>query len=255
MMASPSKAAHLHVYPDLEALSQAAASLFAAKASQAIKARGAFYVALAGGATPGRTYELLSGDLYRQQVNWPLVHVFWGDERCVPPTDPRSNVRMAQEKFLKLVPIPENQIHPISCQPAPGEAAKSYEDLLRRFFAGKSHSFDWAFLGLGPDGHTASLFPGEPAVNERNRWVIAVFRGEEGIFRVTLTPAVLNRARTVVFLVSGRDKAQALQEVLEGEYEPQRLPAQAVRPEKGELLWLVDQAAAAVLDPDRPFVL
>lgn len=249
------KPVQLHIFPDLETLSKAAAELFVAKAGQAIKEQGNFHVALSGGWTPRRTYELLSGAPYREQVNWPSAHIFWGDERCVPPTDPRSNARMAWETLLEAVPVPKEQIHPILCHESPGEAARAYEDLLRQFFASQAQTFDLAFLGLGPDGHTASLFPGDPAVNEQSRWAMAVFRAEEGLYRVTLTPAVLNRAKTVAFLVSGRDKAQALQEALEGDHDPGRFPAQAIRPQKGELLWLVDQAAAAVLNPDRPFVL
>ncbi len=249
------KPVHLHIYPDSETLSQAAAALFVEKAGQAIKARGCFHVALSGGSTPKRTYELLASPPYREQVNWLPVHIFWGDERCVPLIDLRSNARMARDTLLERVPVPEGQVHPIPCHLPPAEAARAYEDLLRRFFAESPYTFDLAFLGLGQDGHTASLFPGDPALSGQDSWAVAVFRADEGLSRVTLTPQVFNRAGTVAFLVSGRDKAQALQEVLEGDYEPLRRPAQAIRPEKGELVWLVDQAAAAVLDPDRPFVL
>jgi 6-phosphogluconolactonase len=162
---------------------------------------------------------------------------------------------MAQGSLLAFVPIPRGQIHPILCQDSPQDAALAYENLLRNFFAGQPHTFDLVFLGLGEDGHTASLFPGDPVLAEQERWAAAVHAVPQDLYRVTLTPAVLNRGRTVAFLVSGRAKARALQDVLEGEYGPQRLPAQFIRPESGKLLWLADQAAAAVLDHGRPFVL
>lgn len=247
--------ARLHVYPDLETLSQAAAALLATRAQEAVKERGRFSVALSGGSTPRRTYQLLAQSPWRDQVDWSKVHVFWGDERCVPLEDPRNNARLAHEAFLAAAPVPSDQVHPIRCQEAAGGAAASYEALLRAYFAGQTHTFDLVFLGLGEDGHTASLFPGDPALSEQERWAVAVFKGDEGLHRVSLTPQVFNRSRTVAFLVSGRDKARVLQEILEGDYAPQRLPAQLIRPGDGELLWLVDQAAAAVLDLERPFVL
>lgn len=245
----------LQIYPDLETLSRAAAELFAAQADRAVRTHGRFNVALSGGSTPRRTYELLAREPYRDQVAWPQIHVFWGDERCVPLVDPRSNARMAQGAFLAFVPVPRSQVHPITCQESPKVAAEQYELTLRKFFGDQPHTFDLAFLGLGPDGHTASLFPGSPVLAEEKRWAAAVHPAAQELERVTLTPAVFNQARTVTFLVSGRDKARVLQEVLEGEYDPHRLPAQLIKPEPGELLWLVDQAAAAVLDPGRPFVL
>ncbi len=255
-MNSPSmKPAHLHIYPDLETLSQAAAKLFVERANRAMQAQGHFSVALSGGRTPVRAYQLLAQAPYRDQVNWLQVHVFWGDERCVPLDDPRSNARLAQGALLAFVPIPRGQVHPILCQHSPQDAAVAYEARLRKFFREQPATFDLVFLGLGEDGHTASLFPGAPVLTEEERWAAAVRPASQNLDRVTLTPPVFNRARTVVFLVAGRDKARVLQEVLEGEYEPHRLPAQLIRPEKGELLWLVDQAAAAVLDPERPFVL
>lgn len=247
------KPARLHIYPDPEAMSRAAAQLFVGQANRVIAARGRFSVALSGGQTPQRTYELLSQPPFREQVNWAQTHVFWGDERCVPLDDPRSNARMAQSALLNAVPVPQTQVHPILSHDLPEKAAEAYDGLLREFFAGEPHTFDLAFLGLGEDGHTASMFPGDAALTEKKRWAVAVLRPD--LTRITLTPAMFNRARTVAFLVSGRDKARILQKVLEGDYAPHQLPAQLIKPENGELLWLADQAAAAVLDPGRPFVL
>lgn len=230
------------ILPDPEALSRAAAALFVRLAQQAIRQRGRFTVALAGGHTPRRSYEQLAHPGCRDAIPWEAVHIFWGDERCVPPGDPRSNARMADEALLRHVPIPPDHIHPIPYEEDPGRAAARYEATLRRFFDEDPPRFDLILLGLGEDGHTASLFPFHPALEERERWVVAV----EGMDppRVTLTFPVLNRARRVVFLVTGANKAAIVRAVLRGPSDPRRWPAQGVRPGPGRLLWLVDRAAA-----------
>jgi 6-phosphogluconolactonase len=238
---------NLRVFPDLEALSRAAAALFAEQAESALAAHGRFSVALSGGSTPKRTYELLARTPHRDRVDWAKVHIFWGDERCVPPGDPRSNSRLAREALLERVPVPKAQVHPILCQTAPDRAARAYEDLLRRFFPTEDRTFDLIFLGLGEDGHTASLLPGDPVLAERQRWAAPVYDAGQELFRVTLTPVVINRAALVAFLVAGAGKAGVLREVLQGQGEPQRLPARLIRPEPGRLCWLADEAAAAGL--------
>jgi 6-phosphogluconolactonase len=238
---------NLRVFPDLEALSRGAAALFVEQAQAALAARGRCSVALSGGSTPKRAYELLARSPHRDRVDWPKVHIFWGDERCVPPDDPRSNARLAREALLERVPLPQAQVHPILCQTSPEQAARRYEDLLRRFFAGQSHSFDLVFLGLGEDGHTASLFPGAPVLAERQHWAAAVHDAPDNLDRVTLTPAVINRAALVAFLVAGSGKAGVLRDVLQGRGELHRLPARLIRPEPGRLCWLADEAAAAGL--------
>jgi 6-phosphogluconolactonase len=239
----------LEIFPDLEALSRRAAALAAARARQAVRDRGRFLLALSGGGTPARTYELLGGPPLRDQVAWPQVHFFWGDERCVPSDDPRSNYRLARAALLDRVPVEWLQVHPMLCGADPGQAARRYEDLLRRELPEPGAGFDLAFLGLGADGHTASLFPGQkpPA----GCWVTPVRRAGEKIFRLTLTPQVLNRSRLVVFLVSGPDKAAALQAALAGDSDPLNLPARGIRPVAGEVRWLVDREAAALLGPGR----
>jgi 6-phosphogluconolactonase len=241
----------LHIYPDYETLSQAAADLFATRAAAAVNRRGRFSAALSGGSGPVGTFELLGRAPYRERVDWRRTHFFWGDERCVAGDDPRSNAGLARRTFLDCVPVPEDQIHPIRCQDAPNRAAAAYERLLREFCRGWPHTFDLAVMGMGEDGHTASLFAGAPALMEQERWAVAVYKADEDLYRVTLTPHVFNRAETVVFLVSGRDKARVLQEVLEGPNQPQRLPAQSIRPESGELLWLADEAAAELVSELR----
>ena len=237
----------IRVYPDLESLSQAAAALLVAQANLAVAARGRFSVALAGGATHRRTYELLAYPEFSDQAPWDRVHVFWGDERCVPLTDPRSNARLAMAAWLDRAPIPRAQIHPIDCAPNPAAAARQYEALLKEFFAGQPPRLDLVLLGLGDDGHTASLFPGAPVPAEPERWAAAVNAAAGGLHRVTFTAPLINQARLVAFLVAGNAKAAILQEVLHGPRDPARLPAQLIRPVRGDLLWLADQLAAALV--------
>ncbi len=234
----------IQTYADLEALSRAAAELFARQAKDAVKARGQFSVALSGGQTPKRTYEILARSPFREQVDWKQIHIFWGDERCVPPHDPRSNARLARRAWLDQVPLDPSRIHPISCLPSPAAGAREYEALLRKFCTGASPGLDLIFLGLGEDGHTASLFPDNGALEEREHWTAAVYVPAQGLHRVTLTPTFINQARVVAFLVAGAAKSQALREVLQGSRDSQRLPAQLIDPEPGELYWLVDREAA-----------
>ncbi len=237
----------IKVYPDLEALSRAAAALLVGQANLAVAARGRFSVALAGGSTPRRTYELLAEPSLADQASWDRVHVFWGDERCVPLADPRSNAGMAMAAWLDRASIPRAQIHPMDCAPDPAAAARDYEAHLREFFAGQPPRLDLVLLGLGSDGHTASLFPGSPALAEGDRWAAPVFAAEGGPHRVTLTAPLINQARLVAFLVSGPGKAAILAEILQGPRDPLRLPAQLIQPHAGELVWLVDQPAAALV--------
>lgn len=239
----------IEVYPDLESLSRAAAVLVIEQTNLAVAARGRFSMALSGGGTPRRTYELLAQPPLSGQAPWDRMHIFWGDERCVSLDDPRSNARMARQAWLDHVPIPGNQIHPVDCAGAPAAAARRYEACLRKFFAERPSRFDLVLLGLGADGHTASLFPGTPALAERTRWAVEVNTTGRDLFRVTLTAPFINRARVVAFLVAGLEKAQALREVLHGPHRPARLPAQLIQPEDGKLLWLIDTEASAQFPP------
>jgi 6-phosphogluconolactonase len=237
----------IQTYPDLEALSRAAAGLFVRQAKDAVQQRGRFGVALSGGTTPRRTYALLAQSPFREQVPWERTHVFWGDERCVAPDDPRSNARLAREALLDRVPVPPRQVHPISCRTSPETAAREYAAVLREYFGAGPASFDLILLGLGENGHTASLFPGDAALDERVRWTAPVLVADPDLHRVTLTASLLNQAAMVAFLVAGAAKAGMLREVLQGPRDPRRLPAHLINPEKGELYWLVDREAAAQL--------
>jgi 6-phosphogluconolactonase len=238
----------IRIFPDLETLSLKAAALFVRQAKLSVNLRGRFCVALSGGSTPGCLYEILAGSPFFDKVSWDRTHIFWGDERCVAADDKQSNALMARQALLDHVPVPRNQIHPMLCHEAPAKSAEQYRDLLYDFYAGGPPVFDLVLLGLGENGHTASLFPYDERLKDQDLWTASVYVKEQDMYRVTLMPAVINRARLVVFLVSGDSKASVLKEVLAGPPDPFRLPAQLIRPESGELVWLVDRAAAARLD-------
>jgi 6-phosphogluconolactonase len=233
----------VRIYSDLEKLSNAAVKIFMELAGCAVSELRRFSVALSGGQTPRRLYELLAEPPFRQKIRWEAIHVFWGDERSVPDNDPRSNVRMARQTLLDHVPIPPTQIHPIPCAQPPRRAAAQYEIELRNFFGHQPPVFDLFLLGLGANAHTASLFPHTPVLDEKERWVAEVFVPEQKMHRITLTAPIISQARQIVFLVSGADKSLALQRVLEGPYRPHELPAQLIRPCGTHPLWLVDSAA------------
>ncbi len=234
----------IRVYNDLEALSQAAAELFALQSRQASLVCGRFSVALSGGETPRRMYELLATSAFSDRIHWSEVHIFWSDERCVPATDPRNNSWMARQTLLEHVPIPPENIHPICCDTEPHIAAQDYEKELQEFFSTSNPNFHLILLGLGTNGHIASLFPHTEVLNEKERWVSDVYVTELGMYRVTFTAPYINQASQVVFLVSGGDKAQVLEDVLEGPYQPSKLPAQLIRPDGKHPIWLVDKAAS-----------
>jgi 6-phosphogluconolactonase len=241
------------VWPGARQLWRAAADEFARAARQAVAARGRFTVALAGGTTPRGAYSLLAEDDARQpaqRLPWDKVHLFFGDERHVPPDHSDSNYRMVREALLSRIVLPESNIHRMEGELPAQEAADSYQHLLQDFFAlpaGEWPRFDLVLLGMGPDGHTASLFPGSQALAERKRLVAANWVEKFASFRLTLTFPVLNHAAEVLFLVTGADKAGMLKSVLEGDSSAVACPAQRVRPTAGRLLWYTDQAAAAQL--------
>lgn len=231
-----------------EEVARAAADRFVELAQVAITASGRFSVALAGGSTPKRTYELLASEDYRNRVTWPKVHVFFGDERCVGPEDPESNYRMADQAMLSQLPIPAQNVHRLIGEGEPGSSARLYIDELRSFFEGASWPrFDLVFLGLGDDGHTLSLFPGTTGLKDERAWVVANWVEKFKTFRLTLTAPAINRAVQIVFLVTGEGKARRLLEVIRGPRDPERLPSQLIQPADGSLAWFVDKAAAVYL--------
>ncbi|MGD2147138.1 MAG: 6-phosphogluconolactonase [Anaerolineae bacterium] len=235
----------LVVAPDAGSLAAEAAQRFAAAAVLGISERDRFVVALSGGSTPEPIYERLASKRFGSRVDWPRVHVLWGDERSVPPEHPDSNYRMASEALLDHVPIPRENVHRIRGELEPQEAATLYRRELARVL-GEGGRIDLVVLGLGTDGHTASLFPGSTALEEHDLDVVAVYVERLGVWRVTLTLPAINAARQAVFLVAGAGKAEVLARVRSGE----ALPAGLVRPRDGKLTWLVDRDAAAGLGKD-----
>jgi 6-phosphogluconolactonase len=235
------------ITPDAATLAHHAAARTVNLAREAAGTRGRFSLVLSGGSTPGALYHLLAKEPYRDQLPWQQIHLFWGDERCVPPDDPASNYRLAEESLMAYVPIPPENIHRIQGELEAAAAARSYEKGLQEYFCGPRTRFDLVLLGLGDDGHTASLFLGADALREAERLAVAVeaHYQDRPAQRVTLTLPAMNSARQVFFLVAGSAKAGIVQAVLEG---PDKgLPAQQVRPTTGYLIWLLDAVAASQL--------
>ncbi len=241
----------LHIAEDSERLAQEAARHWTRRALEAIERRGAFHVALSGGSTPERLYRHLGqGDLAKS-VDWSRVHVWFGDERCVPPDHPDSNYRMAREAFLAKVPLPSRNVHRIHGELTPEDAASRYALALVRELPerqGAFGRFDLLMLGMGADGHTASLFPGTPALTERERPAVAVYVEKLDSWRVTITYPLIERAREIMLLVSGAAKAEVVAQVLSGQGDA--YPVARVRAVEGELVWWLDRAAAARLEHD-----
>jgi 6-phosphogluconolactonase len=241
----------VEVFSDRSELIRAEAERIVTLADEVSRTRGRCLVALSGGSTPRPLYELLATAPYATRIDWSRMHLFWGDERCVPPDHPDSNYRMTREALIDHVPLPPENVHRIRGEDQPEQAAAAYERLLREFFGAgdtPARTFDLVLLGMGRDGHTASIFPGTAATTETRRWAMAVHvERPRDMWRVTLTTVVLNAAADVTFLVAGADKAPRLREVLQAGAERPVLPVQLVKPHRGALHWMVDAAAGAEL--------
>ncbi len=248
--ASATRGGEIRVVPDAAALAEAAATAFVRLTTTAVAQRGRATVALSGGSTPRRMGELLASPPYRDQVPWSKLAFFWGDERWVPESSPESNAGVAKRTFLDQVPVAPDQVFPFPTgEDDPARAAASYEATIRRVF-GQPHGiprFDLILLGMGDDGHTASLFPGTAALTETVALAVANQTPRQGAIRLTLTYPILNAGRDIVFLIAGEGKAETLAAMLEGPPRPRDLPAQGLQPSDGRLTWLVDAAAAARL--------
>jgi len=239
---------NLFVFETPEQLALAAAERFVDYSNELRDMSERFSVALAGGNTPRQVYELLATERFKNRVEWSQVHLFFGDERCVPPEHPDSNYAMAYEALISRVPIPAKNVHRIPGESNPNEGALEYENELRAFFAGLAWPrFDLVLLGMGEDGHTASLFPASAALKEMSRWVVATRNEQSRHERITLTVPVFNHARRIMVLVTGKKKAQRLKEVLRRQPGSEQLPVQAITPINGMLEWLVDADAASLL--------
>jgi 6-phosphogluconolactonase len=232
---------------DAAELARRAAEQLAARAAESIARTGRFAVALSGGSTPRTVYSLLAAPEFRDRIDWPRVHLFWGDERCVSPVHPDSNFRMVQEALLSKIAIPAENIHRMMGENEPAAAAAAYEQDLKKLFGanqGDWPRFDLIFLGLGEDGHTASLFPGSAALSEDKRWVAVAYVERLRAHRLTLTFPVINAAKQITFLVSGASKRAIVKQLLGAGAEAADFPAAKVRPVDGKHTWLITQDAA-----------
>lgn len=234
----------LHIFKDPQELSKAAAEMFVKTAREAVQERGKFTVALTGGSSPAHMYQLLAQKPYNELVPWDQTYVFWGDERWIPLSDNRSNARMAFETFLHKAPIPPEQTFQMWGEQEPEAYAAHYEKLIRKHVGQENPRFDLILLGMGEDGHTASLFPGTEVLKEKEKLVEAYYLESQDMYRITLTAPCINQARKIAFLTFGEKKADALYEVLEGDRNPEKYPSQLIQPQQGETIWFVDEAAA-----------
>ena len=239
---------HIVVEDTPEALTLEALRMLVRIADESVRERDRFSVAISGGSTPRPLYRKLAEEPWRSEMPWEHTHIFWVDERCVPARDPASNYGAARADFLDRIPTPSRHIHPMPGDLDPEEGAEGYEAGLIRFFGlrqGELPVFDLMLLGIGRDGHTASLFPGQPSLDEKERLVISVTGGDPFLPRLTLTCPVMNHARHAIFLVSGEGKADIMRAVLENR--DQTLPAQRIQPKHGDLTWFLDRDAACML--------
>lgn len=244
----------IHIDKNPDELAAHAARWITVVINETLKSGDRFTIALSGGSTPQKLHKMLAADPLRTEIDWSKIHVFWGDERGVPFADERNNARMAFETLLNKVPVPKEQIHIMDTTIDAGESALKYDALLHTYFDGQPHTFDLVLLGMGDDGHTLSLFPGQPVVHEKEKWADAFFLQQQDMFRITITAPVVNKAAHVAFLAAGKGKADTLKAVLEGPYVPDTYPSQQIRPEKGELHWFVDEEAASQLKKDQSSV-
>lgn len=235
------------IAPDPHAAARMIAENFADRAADAVEARGRFSVALTGGSGPVEAYHLLAEEPFRSRIPWEGVHLFWGDERCVPPGHERSNFRMANETFVSRVPVPPGNVHRMRGELQPEEGAARYAEEMEAYFGGGVPRLDLVHLGVGPDAHVASLFPFSEPLRERERMVVTNLHRPLGEPRITLTLPVLNAAARIEMIVIGRSKAEVVRTVLRGPIDPFRFPAQFLRPVDGEIAWMMDADAAARL--------
>ncbi len=240
----------LHISKTVEELSHALADWMVENIQKTLKQQDRFTLALSGGSTPVLLHKLLASDAYKNKIDWSKVHIFFGDERFVPFNDERNNAKMAYDTLLNHVPVPKDQIHIMQTDNiSPEDSAIAYEKILHQYFDGSRYTFDLILLGMGDDGHTLSLFPGNKAVIfEQEKWCLSLWLEAQKMYRVTLTHPVANNSAQIVFLTAGNNKAKALKEVLYGDYDAETYPAQTIHATKGKLHWFIDEAAASLLE-------
>jgi len=241
-----------YILPDLEAISHKAAEIFLHLSKQYISAANRFVVALSGGTTPGRLYALLGADIFRNAIDWDRIHFFWVDERAVPREDGESNYKLAYDTFLSKVPVRSSNIHRIKGEEGSDKAASEYERDMRAFFGISGFpAFDLIILGIGEDGHTASLFPGSESLKEKARLAVPVYMQQTKSSRITLTLPVLNNAGQIIFLVAGKSKSCIVRTILAGEEKGKQYPAGMVNSANNNIQWLIDQEAAGMVTGDK----
>lgn len=233
---------HIHVYKDADEVCNALAEWIAAVIDKTLTVKEIFTLVLSGGETPKKLYKRLSSSPYSERIKWHRVHIFWGDERVVPFNDESNNAKMAFDNLLDKINIGHEQVHKILTDIEPEESAKQYENILHKYFDNKPTTFDLVLLGMGDDGHTLSLFPGNEVLNDKINWVKAVAVKDKGE-RITLMPSIVNRSAAIVFLVTGKNKAKILAEII-SEPNNKKYPAQLIQPSNAELHWFVDEEAA-----------
>ncbi|MBN9352130.1 MAG: 6-phosphogluconolactonase [Chitinophagaceae bacterium] len=232
-----------HIYKDPDSLAKGISQWIAGNINLVLKSQERYSFCLSGGNTPKKLYQILA-TVYDKTVDWSRVDFFWGDERYVPFDDTRNNARMAYETLLNPLSVPPKNIFEIETEDFAASEAMKYSDLLKYRFEGKPFTFDFALLGMGPDAHTLSLFPGSDLINEPKDWVREAIKPDDRMKRITLLPKVVNKSKVIAFLVQGDDKADALHNVIKGEHNPLNYPAQIIHPSNGDILWFVDEAAA-----------
>lgn len=235
------------VFSTIRTMNESAAKLCIDIASNSVQARGRFALCLSGGNTPKGLYTLLSMNPYRDLMPWKNTFIFWGDERCVPADDERNNAFMATEILLNKVIVPASNIFRIPTDIPPADTASQYEDKLKHFFGKEQPCFDLILLGLGENGHTASLFPDTAVLYEKSHWVKEVFVEDQQLYRVTMTAPLINKARHILFMITGSEKSGVLETVLTTPFLPEKYPAQLIRPEQGAVYWYADVMAASRL--------
>jgi 6-phosphogluconolactonase len=241
---------NLEVFKDADELSRQLAEWITSLIEETLTRKEQFSLVLSGGNTPKKLNLLLAASPFKERIDWKKIHVFWGDERAVPLGDERNNARMAFDTLLNKVNIPKEQIHIMDTSLSPDAAAMQYEEILNEYFGTDilpAQTFDLVLLGMGDDGHTLSLFPGTSVIHEEKSWAASFFLKAQDMHRITLTKNIVNRADNIVFMISGKDKAHALHEVLEGKRNPDLYPSQVIIPVQGELHFFTDQAAASEL--------
>jgi 6-phosphogluconolactonase len=237
----------INVFNNEDEVLHGLATYFVKIAAESISSHGQFSVALSGGNSPKKLYELLASPLYKDKVEWNKVHFFFGDERYVPHTDPQSNYLMAKKAILEPLELSYKQIFPVDTSLSPDEAAKAYTTDINLYFAGTEPRFDLVLLGLGDNSHTASLFPHTPVLHDKTAAARAVFLEDQQVYRITMTAPLINLAQHVAFLVYGDGKAVAVHHIIEDKTDIENYPAQLIKPQSGDLQWFLDHRAAAQL--------